>query len=547
MKKLLLTCFVLLQFSVQSQNFDALVNSVATELKNVETSKYQLEQEILAKNEPISLYTLKETSKKGKVKQNSYEFNFADIDANTVRYKTLKDKIEVYLTVKQNQKMVKKITNEEKVSYVKEIRFIAENIENARSLVEKIKSIIPAVNKITENKLSLHGYEDRVNWLLKNIQTVKSGDKEYEQTFVKDNSYPANFFYTNTISKKNATTKKVYGFNLSNINPNSIQLKNKGSDLILSVATSRRLKGVKITENGEQKNYVNKFEIVCKDIENARSLQKVLQDVVPLANQKFEASLPTVASSSSGFNKLNAMLSKTTVEDIAKQNISGDCIVQFNKEIETSKKKDSYSYEFNLVDFNKQGIEVNIKGKKAIVELETNAKNKFIKVVKNNDIQNYTNKIELVFNGVEDAVSAKKILQDLTKVCNTKTQNYSSSFSVLQQEINKVLATKVTYEQKIEQTSDGNVKFTQIEASDKKSDEMIQEFKLSDINPKKVVMKVSGKKVMVEAETNYQEKIIKTYKNGEIKNYTNTIMIFSNSIENGRKIVEILKKLTARK
>ena len=48
----------------------------------------------------------------------------------------------------------------------------------------------------------------------------------------------------------------------------------------LKLETKRRLKTIKVIEDGDQKSYINKIEIQCSSVENARDLQKVLQDII---------------------------------------------------------------------------------------------------------------------------------------------------------------------------------------------------------------------------------------------------------------------------
>ena len=50
---------------------------------------------------------------------------------------------------------------------------------------------------------------------------------------------------------------------------------------------------------------------------------------------------------------------------------------------------------------------------------------------------------------------------------------------------------------------------------------------------------------MVNFTTNYQEKIIKTYIDGEIKSYTNEVTIFCSDIENARNIKNVISSLIA--
>lgn len=547
-KVLFLFVFVSQIIFAQSGSFTPKLNNISTALQKVENSKAVFEQSITSENAGVASYVLLETSKKGKEKEVVFEFNFADIDINTVRYETVKDIIKVQLIVKQNQRMVKQLVDKEKVSYQKELYFIAKDVDNARDLVEKIKAIIPVSNQVTENRLSLSGYNDRLNWLIKNIQNVEGTTNKNEQTFLKDTNYPASVVYTSEESKGTKSIKKTYNFNLSMINANTIYFKNKGTDFIISLETKRKLKTIRLSEEGVIKNYINKFDIVCKNVENARELQKVLQDIVPLADEKFKSSMPKISTVSEGNLLISEKVNVITSEkNTTKQNLKGDCLTVLTKVIETSKEYTSQKHEFNFADINKQDIDIVVKGKMMYVVAKTIANNKFIKFIKNETQQNYVSAIQIACNSAEEAIICKQVLKDITVLCAKNKTSYANSVTALQEALKKIVMDKLSYEQKIESLSDGNIKFTSTKISDKKSDESIQEFKLTDINPKAILMKVSGKKVKVEFSTNFEEKIIKTYKNGEIKSYTNKGVVYCNSIENARNISQILKNLSGKK
>ena len=70
---------------------------------------------------------------------------------------------------------------------------------------------------------------------------------------------------------------------------------------------------------------------------------------------------------------------------------------------------------------------------------------------------------------------------------------------------------------------------------------------MGDINAISVNFYTSSLNVMVELKTNYSEKIIKYYENGEIKSYQNEIKLQGTDIENARQIVTLFKKLTEKR
>ena len=86
-----------------------------------------------------------------------------------------------------------------------------------------------------------------------------------------------------------------------------------------------------------------------------------------------------------------------------------------------------------------------------------------------------------------------------------------------------------------------------IDVTSKTSKEKIYEFNMGDINAISVNFYTSSLNVMVELKTNYSEKIIKYYENGEIKSYQNEIKLQGTDIENARQIVTLFKKLTEKR
>ena len=557
-KTIALSIFFISFFSFsQETEFNTVLNKIAADLKTVQNSKSTFNQKITSEQLGVILFNSSETNSKGKTKEIIYQLNLSDIDVNTIRPLTKKDVIMVQMIVKNNQKMIKKIENNEKISFVNKMFILANNIDNARVLTDLFKKISPISNQITENRLSLSGYDDRLAWLQKNIVDVSLINTTFNQNFIASENNIGNVTFSSSIVKKKSTKNKKSQFNLSNINPNTIFFKSKGSEFILSLETKRKLKTIKIFEDDEQKNYTNVLKINCSDVENARDLQKVIKDIIPLAKKKFSDSYVEVLSLEEGVEVANNKIETiTTNKRTIHQSFSKNLVSTFSKKIIDPKKEIEFIYNFNFIDINKDDIEVSINGTEVLLILKTNFKNKFIKQVENDELQNYTNKIEIFCNSIEEAYRLKNTfakiigLHDSKQLEKLKYSNIEEGVSELKKNIFGVKVDKYTYEQSIslkEENENKILKLTNVKISEKKSEENIQEFNLFDVNPKSIEIVVSGKKVMVKFYTNFQEKIIKTYKDGNIKSYTNQATIFSTDIENARKIKRVLFALTTKK
>ena len=556
-KKVLLINALLVSISFFSQEvkFNSVLKNIASELKTVQNSKSTFNQSIISENPGVVLLKSTETTTKGKSEEILYQLNLSDIDINTIRPVTSKDVIMVQMIVKNNQKMIKQTIDNEKIRYENKAYILAHNIDNARILTDYLKEIIPISNEITENRLSLDNYEDRLNWLVKNVVNVSIIDVNYNQKLSLSTDVPGNVTIDNTSIKNKSSETQRLQFNLSNINPNTIFFKSKGSEFILSLETKRKLKTIKLFENQEQKNYINGFDIICNDVENARDLQRVFKEIIPLAQKEFDNSFPKILGLEQGIEIINKKIETiTTDKTTTQQSFSKNSVTTFSKKEIDAKRQKEFTFNFNFIDINKDDIEVDIKGTEVLLLLKTKSKNKFIKEVENNELQNYTNEIEIVCNSIEDAYIIKNIFTDIvglsekTKEETYRFSNLTKGVEVLKKNIFGVNIDKYTYEQNIEliENSENKIlKFTSVKVSDKKSEENIQEFNLSDINAKSLEIDVSGKKVMVNFTTNYQEKIIKTYIDGEIKSYTNEVTIFCSDIENARNIKNVISSLIA--
>lgn len=541
----------------QEEEFNNTLNELSSKVQTVQNSKLTFDQKLTSEAPGVIKFNLTSTDSKGKVKEKEYEFNLADIDINTIKPVTSKDVIQVQLIANKNQKIIKEVVDNKSISYLNRINVYASNIDNAREISDLLKKNVPVSHEIVKNRLSLNGYDDRLEWLTKNIVNVDLIEKSYAQSLSVNQTDVGNVTIISTLSKSKSSKTIHYQLNLSNINPNSIFFKSNGSNFLLKLETKRRLKSIKVTEDGEQKSYINKIEIQCSSVENARDLQKVLQDIIPLAEKGFTESLPKVNSVSEGFKLINGKINTiTSLKLTSQQSFTPSDVSTFTKIEETSKKKDDYLYDFNLIDLNKEDIEVEIKGTSIYVVAKTIAKQKFIKLIKNDALQNYTNSFVFICNSIEDALLSQYVLKRIVGLSNENYKNKPSltsktiALEKVQQSIQSVQLDKLTYEQKFEPIEIGEknaLRFTNIEVSDKKSKTNVQEFNLSDINPKSVKIKISSKKVMVEFFTNYQEKIVKTYVDGEIKKYTNKVVVYCNTIENARENALFFSFLTEKK
>ncbi len=554
MKKWLTSLLTLTTVLVtNAQDFDSVLQELSGHINTVQSGKKEYQQSIESETPGVVKLHIDEVDTKGKTKSNLYEFNLADIDKNTVRATAKGDVFTVTLSTKKKQKLIKKTVNDNKLSYTYNLIIYANDPENGRNLAEIIKKAIPIAGKILEKRLAVNGYSDRMNWIKEHVGNVELPKKQITQEFSENRDYPGSVtFHKNIVSGKQGKDI-TFTFNLAFLNPKQIDFYINGELFGLKIATKHSKKLIKVVENGEQKAYTNNFKIATNNVEEARDLQKVLTDIIPLAKQKLEAALPDISGLQDGFSILNDLTGNVQVNDKEySQNWSGDCVIKLEQNINDGKKSYNDLYEFNLADLNKNQIKPQTKGKVIIVELKTKSGLKYIKYSRNDEVKGYKSTIYIYTPGPEQSITVQKVLQKMTGICQQKYDpkkqkplNFNQAAQLLQENVNNFTNGDTGYEQSIELTNDNkSLKYQNVITTKSSSKELIYEVDLSDLNPKSIKIKVSGKKINVEIATKHLEKLIQYYKDGKIQAYQNKFNIPAPDIETARKIKRALHDLT---
>ncbi|KJD33848.1 hypothetical protein PK35_03635 [Tamlana nanhaiensis] len=544
-------CFYLFVHTINAQSLSSLVETVASSLQTVEAAKLEYSQSLKLQENNYVNYTLNALDAKGNTNEVVYNFSFADVDVNTVRSLTKKDVIIVQLLINSKQKLIKEISNNgDKISYTDNIAFFAKNIDNARDLVDAIKKIIPTNETLEKNKLALHSYQDHVNWLEKNVQDVDNIKTQIIQKIEGSTKNDGHIKLSATINSKSKTKTIDAEFNLATLNPNSLMYKISGEEFYIQVSNRRNIKAIKVFEDGVQQSYTNIIYFYCSSIENAKDLYKVLSESIPLAEKALEASKPNISSTTNAVSYLNKVIANISSNETSyTQSIEGDCVSKIIVKETTPKGTTDNLYTFNFSDINTDNIDYDSSKTQLFVEINTRKKEKFIRHLKNDELQNYTDSFKIYFENIEDALTAKEALQSITKNCDDyngapHVTSVSSGLEALKKEITLVKIGDDNFDQTFEivSTNPYTVKLTEVFSNLKKSVEGIFEFGLADINPKNIAIVTAGKAAMVELNTNHLEKIIKTYEDGNIKSYSFKLAIQATDIENARNIAALLKQ-----
>jgi hypothetical protein len=261
-----------------------------------------------------------------------------------------------------------------------------------------------------------------------------------------------------------------------------------------------------------------------------------------------EKSKPTINTLAGAF----AIVSKSmqTVKDekvTIEQSIKVGCTSVFTVKYSGGKDNTEDVYSFNFGDINEQKIVLSDKSDH--LKIKVPASDKFISYQQNGVRQNYTGDIEIISDNIETLRFTTAALRFAVQGCrqSIKPELYSGNFTQLIALINKQSPNFKNGREELKQgfevidQSLCKVKFNQLFINEKSSSDILYEFGFKDCNPESVQLSVSGKNVFVSFQTNNKEKIIKTYENGKVANYTNTVKIQVDDIERAKGLVNMMK------
>lgn len=384
--------------------YDAMINWLTSNNKTIELGDKTIKQTI-TKDARVGSLTLKqlETDAKGS-REESYTFNLADVNLNSLSFKVAGNKFA--LTIEMTQKL-KSVTflKEGKRSYANEIAIVTNNVDEARDFKNVITMATPlAIDKVKADNPKIASSADAVNAIKGYVKDIKNNDgKEQKQSI--DGQCAAT--YTYTMQTANATDKHVYTFNLMDINPNLTKIAVTGDKMYLEAPAIDKKQVIMHAKNDKLDGYDRDINIYVEDMEQARRLKYAVDQ----AAEKCKASYkdPFGAAAKDAFNWLKNNVGEVVVEETSvKQTLDASDASNFNKlKFTTIAVKSNTSteqiFEFNLADINPATIEIVAKGKWLYVTFETNFKNKIINAYKDGRIQPYTNTIEIAAKDVETA------------------------------------------------------------------------------------------------------------------------------------------------
>jgi 5S rRNA maturation endonuclease (ribonuclease M5) len=551
---LLAAVLTLLSINAKSQdNLNKSLASIKEKIQDVQIDKttYKQSVEILDASKGKLSFSYSEVDEKGKATNEKFEFYVSDIDRNTIVRKTSGKKLFVSLSINNNQKFIKHFKDDKLDSYTNEVQIYLSGADAAQELADLFKTTIPLVNG-TEKEWKTNA--DALNWLKANITNVTSGPTTFEQSFSfggrKD--YTASFNRKKT-DQKNVTTDETYDFSLPDINTKKLSIKVSGGQLSVSIETKGSDPYIKYSKNKDQQSFVNNLEIFTEDVDQARNIVAAFTTAI----EKSKLAVPDFATIQ---KSLDFIVSNTTDLTAEKKTLgqkisftpgNGTKSVFIFTQPDSKGKSIEERYEFYLSDLDANSVAFKVNKDKIAVVCNSKSKTKFIKYLKDNTLQNFTDEISILTSDIETS-------RELTEAFKAAIKNSVAQPPVFLKTVNETISfltgaltgeTVGTDVYKLNfssiSTEPLNVKYV-VGKTDSKgvTDEMSYEFYPYLLDPASVKVSASGKYLSVQVTVKGKDSYVKVFKKEAQQAFDNGIEFMAFDARQAQDIAEAIKYIS---
>ena len=477
--------------------------------------------------------------------------NTNDLNPSRVVFEPTKDMVEISAKVKADKKLVKIVENGETQNYQNEFLFYASGIEEARALTEALESIVEMANHQAKNANT----EELNRQQLLEYLTQSTGEVIIDdQTFLQEFSYHQENHNIITIEIENVSksVKEEFKFNAADLYLSKIDFGTKRNQVMVTLTTKSDGKLIGYVKNGEIGNFTNGFEIHMPSIEAARNYTANLKELIKIAETE----------ESTGFDDftikqcqdfLSTNISQVVINQDSYQQsftVDPDNELIFSINSTDISKGESSTYTLNAAYLHKGPTQFDTKGNAVLVTLETDGNRKLISNLKGEEAANYLNLVRLRAQDIETGRALSKVFTRYKQLAREEMEKRTSFTSAEQAEkflvesVDELVINTDTYLQSIKIDPDNSCLYTYEFTDVSKDVQYSYEFNFQDIDLPKIQFDTKGTQAFVALEVRGKNKLIKTYKDGEVDKYVYEMQILAKDIEEARMLASALKLKT---
>lgn len=532
--RLLILIFLPLNAWSQEESLQRLserLSILRDEVKNVDQGKVNILQKLEFNDEQLyRLVLVRETvDQKGRSELEEWRFNLADIDPRLVRWESSRSSITVHLKVKGGDDLIQFFENGEVKGYEDEVEILAVDIDNARAMVENLKTAQPPAAELYEKRHlsdALSDYRSMLGWLEENVRDAGLGKEIRRQVLRADDAH-TDYVHLSVeeVDEKGGGTQWRYYFSLADLNVAAIEYTAKGEDLFIEIDTRQKQRVIDVLEDGEPQNFSNSIQFFFDDVDVARQAIRVLRAVIPEAEKVRSERRRKPATVEEALQSLRGALGVIRQGDTEiAQSLSGDCLAELTVVTSDAKGRREERFSFHFGDLVDQVPELDISGREIVLPLETKplmGERKLIGYEKDGEPQNFRDNLGFYAADVEQAGILQMLAPEVARGCRQAEPPRDVAWLMDNINVTPVGDVRQTLSRPDENTP-CKLSYRKVDEGGKKVSEEIFDFNLHDLDERKIQLEISGREVAIELNANYKEKIISYYKDGEPE-FTNVL------------------------
>lgn len=495
------------------------------------------------KGEKVYLARLNAESRDDKGEQESFEyvFDLNDINPLAINLKVSSKSLSIEVPTKEGENYIEVNSQEKGEEFTDEILIYADDIEIARQIVNALSYLVTSTKP---ERPQWGGYSEALDFVKANLGEVKINEDVYQNS-IEFETFPSGLVDLAVIETDSDgdSEEVIFSFYLTDM-IDKLTLDVSKRDITIQMQTKNKKNFIRKTSGEGVSGYDSDFEFHATSIDLARDIINAFEQAIRNSEEDIEV-FTTVDNVNfwlaDNFASLNRD-GKTYEQKLEVFEENENQLVYEMKLTEDESEVTETKYIIYPEDIRLDEMEIKASGGKLIVALETD-KGKFIKNFKNGENQNFIDDAVVYFSDpltAKNFVEAVRFLKENSMVENRSEMSKEESISFLTDNIPNIELSDAKQDQTLEIENEGTCKlsFTRVETDDDgESDEYIYQFTASDIHPGNSKLEVKGELIEISLGTRGGEKLIKPYKNGEVKDFENEFSIYADDVVHAKKIL----------
>jgi hypothetical protein len=210
-----------------------------------------------------------------------YKFNWMDVNPNSSLIDVSGDRLYIDLNIVDGKKLMMETKNEKFNGYENSVKLYMADIENARRAKFAIDKAIEKCKAVYKEPFG-DDAKTTTSWVMANIKEVSLDQNTLVQKLelVEPGNLNKYKYTVKEVNAKGAGSEQVFEFNLTDINPLSIEIDVRGKWLYVVMDTEFKGKVIKAYKDGKISPYANKLEIAVNDVDISRNMVSALKKAI---------------------------------------------------------------------------------------------------------------------------------------------------------------------------------------------------------------------------------------------------------------------------